>query len=743
MAPGNQIRLRIPGLIDSTLSYTTSATLVVGTNVDHDGDIHVLTGNFDSDDADEFILAYKDVDHLLHIELYDTDNSLMPVFQAEVADETLASRNTVNDWGIHVHDLNNDQVYEVMIGFRPELPGQGVFVKVYELSGDAFIPKARKLIDNNVLTDNSEWVTLAITAGNFDQEGQDDMAMAWGRSDSCGGIGCDDTFIYPLRIGEDLEMITFSYANRAETNLSANQLSPLNLKSGDLNADGRDEIVLGGSFGAEVLEADSTFTLIRKNRTGNYSDDPGYAVDFLRVANIDGQAGAEVIIFDHFFSNEPGGEQQFTFTVYGFSASLNRDSVLARRTNFETISTGSGSKYKRHYGVAAGDFNGDNFRIGDGKKYIKTDIIQPLVILNAPPTHFDMLNGEVYDINTCYNANLANCGHTATYFKSTSETQMVNTQVYSNWGVSASLSVGFSAYGIGAKAHLKATYGEKFSKTQNNSTTVQISTQIAASGDDLIYATVCDYEIWEYPVIAANNVVKGYIVALLPTISENRWFPSKERSASGFVPKHEVGNILSYTPYTDLDNPDQTKNLRGSYLNGSTDLNESTNATFEVNLNNTFSDETTRSSEIGLEVGASIGGYGLEVEGTANYAQGSISTHSTTVNEEIDIKVHFGPIDRGLGETNFNVTPYVYWATNGALVVDYAARAISPSQGGTAPGGVRPMGMSRIPPLSFPGGWIRKKGWPFRTRSAGDKPNQSVCVQPNLQLAIQPPLQHL
>ena len=232
---------------------------------------------------------------------------------------------------------------------------------------------------------------------------------------------------------------------------------------------------------------------------------------------------------------------------------------------------------------------------------------------------------------------------------------------------------------------MTGTYGEKFSKTQNNDTTVQISSQISASGDDLIYATVCDYEVWEYPVIAENNTdFKGYIIALLPTLSENRWFPSKERSASGYIPKHEVGNILSYTPYDNLNNPDQDENLRGSYLSGSTDLNESTDITFEVNFENTFTEETTRSSEIGLEVGASIGGYGIEIAGTANYEQGAVSTHSTTVSNEIDIKVHLGPIDRSLGETNFNVTPYVYWAKNGALVVDYAARAILPSGGSTA-----------------------------------------------------------
>ena len=690
-AADSKIKLRIPEISPSALTYTKSDTLMVDANVNDASDVHVLSGNFDNDEQDEFILAYKDMNQKLHIELYDTQDGLTPTLIAQTDDETLTS-GSANDWGIDVYDLDGDQKDEVIIGFRPDSPGQGVFVKVYKLSGSSFLAKARKLIDNSNLSNNSYMATVAVTAGDFDTDRMPEIALAWGRMDSCGGIGCDDTFIYPLEIGDDnstsnvdsLEQITFKSSNRYATNLSANDLSALNLKSGDLNGDGTDEIVLGGSFGADVIVADSTLKLTHKNSVGNYYDYIGYAVDFLRVADIDGKPGDEIVILDHYFSFEPDGSQYFTLSVYGFEDDLIHDYKIASKTNIESISNGSGSADRRHYAIATGDFNDDNFRIGEGEKYIKTNIVQPLVILNAPPTHFDVLDDNVYDINSCYNENLADCSQKATYYKSTSETKMVNTEIYSNWGVSAELSAGGSFLGIGAEAYMKTNYGEKFSKTSNNSSTVNISTEISASGDDLIYATVCDYEVWEYPVIAEDNTPKGYIVALVPKLTENRWFPSKERSADRYVPKHEVGNILSYTPYTDLNNPDEAQILRGSYLNGSTDLNESTDATFEVNLNNTFSDETTREHDISLEVGGKVSGWGIELGGSANFETGAISTHTTTVSDDLDIKVHLGPIDRSLGETNFNVTPYVYWANNGALVVDYAARAILPSQGGTA-----------------------------------------------------------
>ena len=105
----------------------------MASNVNDASDIHVLAGNFDNDEADEFILAYRDLDNKLHIELYDTNEGLLPMLETQVADKTLADKNSVNEWGIFVHDLNNDRIDEVIIGFRPASPGQGVFAKVYEL----------------------------------------------------------------------------------------------------------------------------------------------------------------------------------------------------------------------------------------------------------------------------------------------------------------------------------------------------------------------------------------------------------------------------------------------------------------------------------------------------------------------------------------------------------------------------------------------------------------------------------
>ncbi len=54
------------------------------------------------------------------------------------------------------------------------------------------------------------------------------------------------------------------------------------------------------------------------------------------------------------------------------------------------------------YALALGNFDGQDFRIGKPVHYTRTGNVQPLVILNAPPFHFDVFNGTVFDVNNNY-----------------------------------------------------------------------------------------------------------------------------------------------------------------------------------------------------------------------------------------------------------------------------------------------------------------------------------------------------
>ena len=184
-----------------------------------------------------------------------------------------------------------------------------------------------------------------------------------------------------------------------------------------------------------------------------------------------------------------------------------------------------------------------------------TDITQPLVVLNAPPIHYDIIDGVTYDINKCFDADFRiNCEHRSIYENATSSKTEVTTQISSDWGVSQSIEaeVGadFKYIQASVKGSLGRKYGEGFSNVEGSTETVTVKVTSDAIEDDRVYATISNYEILEYPVYA-NNAREGSVVAVVPKLKgveslQNTWLGSKSGNARQYIPNHEVGNILSY-----------------------------------------------------------------------------------------------------------------------------------------------------------------------------------------------------
>ncbi|MFU8859719.1 MAG: hypothetical protein ACNA8K_04785 [Cyclonatronaceae bacterium] len=93
-----------------------------------------------------------------------------------------------------------------------------------------------------------------------------------------------------------------------------------------------------------------------------------------------------------------------------------------------------GFNSRRRYAIAAGSFNGHNFRIVPPLYSRATDVVQPLVILNAPPIHFDVFDGVSYDLNRCYSG--GSCDFVARYQKEVTSTEAISLQVKKDWTVS-------------------------------------------------------------------------------------------------------------------------------------------------------------------------------------------------------------------------------------------------------------------------------------------------------------------
>ncbi|MFB6343869.1 T9SS type A sorting domain-containing protein [Saccharicrinis sp. FJH62] len=675
---GDTIHYALPGLTGLKYDTVVTGTLNEGpvSNLGDDFKNHIYTssGDLDGDGKAEFVITYADKDNNIVNSVYTINAMYEPELLLTFSDEKLSMNMNSEMLSSKLADLNMDGNSELLSLFYSEDPRPGLYLKIYSFMADPDLmvtPHARQLLDTAVTknyVDNEIDMTVDVTSGDFDGDSIQEVAAGLSVYNEPGAL-----YVFPAKVGDDpetdfddpFEVIMYDVKNMFYMEQNWNGMK-LNMVSGDLSGNGKDEIVTTGTE-CQILHLDNDTSLMFTTTYLDYIW--GNVARYVNIAEINNNTadGKEIVLL-HDISSD------FVLSVYKVDENNNPTMIVEHYLNL--WGKNPGSAY-----LAVGDFDGDMFRIGPGKKYTKTDVVQPLVILNAPPTHFDMFDEIPYDVNNCHEGD--GCESYANYTTSSSTEVAVSTTVQQSWAVSAKAKAGGKIFGAGVEGYVEGKYGKHFEKTTGSSQTVMITQSVTATYDDQIYATVCDYEIWEYVVYNVQNKPTGNIITLKPKLTENRWFPSKEQSASGYIPKHEVGNILSYTPYKDLINPDGEDKVRGSYGSDSYDLDGNTDVTFSVNLSNTFNDEVVEEREVGVEVGGSISNWGIELSGTASYDRNDLSTHSVSVGKALDITVHLGGVNRSIGETGYNVTPYIYWSKNGALVVDYAARPIMPEPGGT------------------------------------------------------------
>jgi len=687
----DQVLLCLPDIDKQTLSWSNAPKIMLGGPLEDNvgsyrGRLRLASGNFDTDETDEFVLAYRNsTDSKIYIGAYD-GTSLSATTIAAISDVSVSVIGSYESYDIAVRDFDLDGTAEVVLAYRTAF---SMIVKLYTMSNGSLVAKTQTVVDNQL--DGSFGYVVSICTGDFNKDIIAEIAVVWGRIDPNSGAQ-HDSYIQTLQVmdnsqsqGTVLDTIVFDSGKKKIMRLSPNDQETLRLKAGDLNGDGRDELLLGRTSTVDIYESDSDLALTSKGSVSTYEDEFTYSDDFFDIADIDKNGRADILVMKNYFDNINNDEQEFQLSVFTFNAQF--QSTLAGQNNsfqyqdLTTVSGGNTSIVRRHYAMIAGDFDGDRVRVGKGTKYVKTEIVQPLLILNAPPIHFDILDSIPYDVNKCYNTNT--CEHKSTYIYQNDQSVRVESNVSRDWGVSATLGAGGTFGPIGVSAKVTAKYGEKFSNTQGNTQKVTVITQVSAREDDLIYATVCDYDAWEYPVYE-NDSIRGYILVLEPKLTENRWFPSKSWSAYTYVPDHEVGNALSYRPYTAFtENPLFEEEVRADYISDSYVLDANQNYDWELIFNDFATSSASTTKEIGLEVGAEVSGWGVSLSASGTYNSSEMSTHETTVGSEVRVKVELRTVDKSLGETGYTVTPYSYWSKNGALTLDYAVRPEEPAPGGT------------------------------------------------------------
>lgn len=556
--------------VGSDLEVTgNSTTIQIDANVSHSvrSQIKVLPGNFDEDVAKEFVVIWSEGDGAdpagIEMRIFDLISGKIELIASH------SRTTTIKSYDACLTDLDLDGTPEIILATHDIIANTyAVSTTVLGISEgqiEELLNSKQQVLSNQQTI--GEDLSLAVSSGDFDGDVAQEIALVTRQANAA-----LDGYHVGLTLFQAVDNSAISDESVFEELIVANNHTiidttlpfvfipshqPIYLAVGDLDGNGNDEPVIFGT-GRNLLFHSKMVTLTEiSTRTLELiggDTDPIFC--FTR-------GGQQVVGLEISDLDRDGIEELILTQAEGCTEDIISDNINGARLacNVFDLSNDSTARLTATYNTMArtsflgvlsaamvlGDFNGDAFRLGQGRYFKRSRISQPLIVLNAPPIHFDRIGGETYDVNSCYNGQ--NCDFASTYLSSATVSMKTSTTVSSAWSASVEVEASVTADAVvvsgSIEGSLKVRNGEKFSRYRSSGKRLEISTQVSAIEDDQIYASVSDYDIWEYPVYEKDSLI-AHLISITPTIAENRWFPSKSFNAFDYLPDHEVGNVLSY-----------------------------------------------------------------------------------------------------------------------------------------------------------------------------------------------------
>jgi hypothetical protein len=709
--PNRSIIMAVPGIDAETMAWSAENVFVLkpeGTLVDDvytRRQMRIVKGQFTEDEREELLLTWWDADGTVKMEIFNlgaNGNPEAPIVQHSSISLPLSDFNTLTRsayYDVATGNFDGGDTDMIVLATIEEFDCEfsfgcwDVIARVYRVAGGGL-----QLVDTAAFfrkMDNSNrWVgNIAVAAGDYAGSGSDQIYVGYHIPHE------GSTHRWYLQ-GMWLENNALQYDTQDGGQVHQTIGSrgfPLTLIAADIDLDGKDELVYAGRT-LQIFRADS---LMRFNQIsgGSLGTEPGnHSRHTLIVADLDGGSAMwrenpnqvpeiayirNLTVSDDNFISTDG---MFELNVLRFTAGqFNLQNVATIR--YDRIDNSS----TRYPLLVAGNFGDRGIRVGTPSFYRRTNIVQPLVIINAPPTHFDVFGETVFDVTGCYTGD---CGFGATYFKEVQKTFEMSTEIMGDWQVGAGIDVGISnilgdvpvagdvvddvagALGFGLDFSFEASYGEGFSELTGGSQILRVEQEIETLQDDVVYATVVDYDIWEYPLYVRGRFA-GNMIIVLPGLKQNAWFPAKSPEGLAHRPYHEVGNILSYPRITGPgDNNRIAESLRWD-TGDRTTLGTQTSSWSISRQSDTFSETSSSThTSIGGDLDISLPIPTVSINLNGDYSKETVNTHRTAVSDLEGLIVRFGGINTSMegSESFYSITPYVYWDRSGALVLDYAVQ---------------------------------------------------------------------
>jgi hypothetical protein len=668
-------------------------------------EIRMTSGYFDGRPAKEFAVAYNlpDSAQLITIRLFRLDSTTHRPIQITSMKGDTFPRNLGSQafFDIAAGDYDGDGLDEIMLVNNADLAHTSALPPYYALllhfhvydfdvSNMELVSKGISLYQWAFSSDSpyTSLAQLTMISGDFNGNGRDESACAWAFVDVHAGYEWD--YLQMISVSPDLMDFSFEYGVYGSQVINGLPhgdegwftSATVSLAVGDLNTDGNDELVYAGLDSIYVFEFNSTLfpTKVASFSCNTRVGDPSHRT--VAIEDVDGDttfadsASAnwypEIITFE--WLNNPttqstsGSDNVYIHKLYKLTDASNFAFISKVCNNLSVgiaASPGIGEG-----GIIPAYFAGNKITMGIPKLQAVKNLIEPVIIINAPPIHFDVINDSCYDI--CKSYPIGGTSAFSSQLLQTNSTEAdLTTETHSSWGLSSTLSAGGKFLGIGVKASLTAKYGEDFKNTQSNDSTFTVTYSKTAQWDDLIYATVTDYDIWEYPVYA-DGAMKGHVMAAIAHPLGYAWFYNNDEIGYGdnIILDHEPGNLLSYPDYSEpMENPDLSSLI---YEGGLTTISPSSSPGFlKVDWSTIQSSGAEDSTNYGFSAKASVEGWGVSVETEGDYNQGSVNTHTTTISQSFELTANAGAVNPLYANAGYAVTPYAYWSQEGALVLDY------------------------------------------------------------------------
>ncbi|HWQ83705.1 MAG TPA: hypothetical protein VN363_04015, partial [Anaerolineales bacterium] len=385
-------------------------------------------------------------------------------------------------------------------------------------------------------------------------------------------------------------------------------------------------------------------------------------LDTLAVADLDQDLVDEIVMAGNFSSGNPS--TGYSLDYYEF-ASLSSGPVDRWPIPYTALPYA--------FNLAVGNFTGEGFQVGPPTYRQQKGMISPEVLLNLPPMHRDILDGEEITIDN---------GAIAIYTAGNTSTLQTSSESKRDWSLSVGLETSVGAAGHTVTASLDNTYGENFSKATTEISTVAFEDTTTAEDYDQVIFNATRYAIWEYPVLGVETAdpdqpaTIAVVLPLVDTTTSPKNEQGRKCDENFYTPGHQPYNVWSYDRLGEVlfGDYDPLREVDNKETAGGRDFDIRMSTVSEAMRSDSFHNQVSAGLEYSYENSLDIPligkawDFSFRASTNAEYGIEEISTLTSTFTQETSVEVDF---PSNPNPSNYTIKAYLYWAKAGYLVLDY------------------------------------------------------------------------